>query len=161
MHVFHQKIIEIIHILWDIKRSFNQLGVMKKVIVVSLLLIGIFLIGSSGKAWATFICVNPEEYQCNFTQYVYGEVNFQGPFCANLCLNYPSSPDSLYVESLACDLYPSTGSKYLLGTCNTYSIGCSVELNGRSLTARFTGIEDNEGYVGILKCKPCNDCCAH
>jgi hypothetical protein len=135
---------------------------MKKVFVVSLLLVSIFLIDSSGEAFLTDGC---QEYQCSTIEGQHGEVYYYGEACVELCPDYPAYPNVLSGflsgDWIDCYLYPATGLKYLLGTADTnYGWGgCSVEKRGRSMTAKITYIQEGEGYVDIIKCTPCDDCC--
>jgi hypothetical protein len=134
---------------------------MKKIFFVSLILVSAFLIGSSGVAWAP--CMNYQQYQCTGTAYQYGEVDETYGTCVGLCLDYLSYADYDYLwgEWFNCYLYPATDNKHLLGTADTMYewAGCSVELRGRSLTAKLSYIEEDEGYIDVIKCTPCNDCC--
>jgi hypothetical protein len=132
---------------------------MKKVFVVSLLLVSIFLIGSSGKALAR--CLDYQEYECSVTGYQDGEVDFIDTDCLELCFDDGFEVD-IYSPFFYGYLYPATGSKNLLGTCYDYTYswtGCSVERRGRSITVKLSYIQEDDGYVVIHKCTPCDGCC--
>lgn len=132
-------------------------GYMKKVFLISLLLVIVFLIGSSGVALAS--CDYLQDYRCTVTKMQYGVTVSIFSDCMQLCYVGPNvylyDPFCVY-----CYLYPVTGDKYLLGNATTLwgLAGCYVELKGRSLTARLTFIEENQGYVDIIKCTPCDGC---
>jgi len=126
---------------------------MKKVFIVSLLLISIFLISNAELASAQ--C---QDYECTLFESAYGEFYDSSDTCVELC---PGDPYMLYGVWFTGYLYPATDSKYLLGTAFTSSdwAGCSVEHRGRSITAKLSYIQHGYGYVDILRCTPCNDCC--
>jgi hypothetical protein len=123
----------------------------------------IFLMGADGIAVTSNIAC--QDYECTTTETQYGEVNNHAGACMELCPNYPAYPNVLsgllFGYWIECYLYPATGSKNLLGTANTaYGwAGCSVERRGRSLTGKLSYIQEDEGYVDIIKCLPCNGCC--
>jgi hypothetical protein len=135
---------------------------MKKTFVISLILVGAFLIASSGEAFITDEC---QEYQCSTIEGQNGELYYYGEACVELCPDYPAYPNVLSGllsgDWIECYLYPTPGSKNLLGTANTnYGWGgCSVELRGRSMTSKITYIQEGEGYVDTMKCVPCDNCC--
>ena len=137
---------------------------MKKVVLVSLLLAGIFLIGSSGTAMAQ--CIDYQDYACDYIGSSYGGGLVIGTDCVTLCYddgfevgidNY-GGYDELYGF-----LYPATDNKNLLGTCYDYLsstwAGCSVEFKGRSIIFKISWIQDGYGWVGVEHCTPCNGCC--
>ena len=128
---------------------------MKKVLLISLLLVSIFIIGSSGEALAQ--C---QDYQCTVTLFQDGEVEEVGSTQVELCPFYISYPTYLTGYWFTCYLYPTTGSKHLLGTAATMAdwAGCSVEFKGRSLTAQLTYIQEDLGYANTFKCTPCDGC---
>ena len=134
---------------------------MKKVFVVSLLLVSAFLICSSGKALAR--CLDYQEYECSVTGYQDGEVDFIDTDCLELCFDDGFEVDINSSEGgFTCYLYPATGSKYLLGTADTIGSGwggCSVERRGRSIKIKLTLIQQGIGQEVILNCKPCDGCC--
>jgi len=132
---------------------------MKKVFVVSLLLVSIFLIGNAGVASAQ--CTNYQDYECNYTVYQYGQISAIGFDCIELCFD-----DGFEVYATDYDwfegwLYPATGSKNLLGAAYTGEgwAGFSMDFKGRSMTYRFSFIQGDAGYTETAKCKPCDDCC--
>ena len=130
---------------------------MKKVFVVSLLLVSIFLIGNVEVALAQ--CIDYHSYECTYTAYQYGEIDEMGTTCVGLC--YDDGFEVVgYGGWFSCYLYP-IDSKNLLGTANTaYDwAGCSVEFRGRSITAKLSYIQEDEGYIDILRCKPTNVGC--
>jgi hypothetical protein len=134
---------------------------MKKAFVISLLLVSIFLIGSAGVAWAPPPpCMDYQEYQCSVIGTQYGEVDFVDTDCVALC--YDGFEADIYSPFFYGYLYPATGSKNLLGTAYDYSYGwtgCSVERNGRSITVKVSYIQEDDGYVVIHTCTPCDNCC--
>ena len=132
---------------------------MKKIFLVSLLLAGIFLIGSSATAMAQ--CMDYQDYQCSVVGTQYGELDFFDTDCVSLCYD-----DGFEVDIISPFfygyLYPVAGSKNLLGTAYDYSFGwtgCSVEGKGRSITVKVSYIQDDDGYVVTHTCTPCNNCC--
>jgi hypothetical protein len=128
---------------------------MKKIIVVSLLLVSAFIIGSSGKALAQ--C---QDYSCSGIEKESGEVTDIYSTCLSMCSD--EFEVNVYGGWFECYLYPSTGSTNLLGTADTCCdgwAGCSVEFRGRSLRAKLSYIQENEEYTDTLKCKPCDNCC--
>jgi len=81
---------------------------MKKVFIVSLLLIGVFLIGSSGVALAQ--C---QQYQCTGNTSLYGVFeDYTYDTCVALC---PGDPYFLWSENFSGYLYP-IDTKNFLGT---------------------------------------------
>src|SRR4030042_3070681 len=131
---------------------------MKKVFLVSLLLLGVFLISSSGVALAQ--CMDWQEYQCSVIGTQYGEVDFIDTDCLALCFDDVFEVD-IYSPFFYGYLYPATGSKNLLGTAYDYEFGwtgCSVERRGRSIISKVSYIPEDDGYVVIHKCTPCDGC---
>jgi hypothetical protein len=132
---------------------------MKKVFVVSLLLVSIFLIGNAGVAVAQ--CNDYEQYSCTGILTQYGEiVASDNDSCIFLCLD--NFEIDLYYDYFQCYLYPAPDSKHLLGTAYDPAFGwagCSVDRRGRTITTKVTYIQDDDGYEGIVNCTPCNDCC--
>ena len=128
---------------------------MKNLFLISLILVSILLIGSSGTALAQ--C---QAYTCNVILFQYGEVDNLGPTQVELCPFYIDYPTYLNGYWFTCYLYPTAGSKHLMGTAATTDgwAGCSVEFKGRSLTAQLTYIQDDDGYTDIFKCTPCDSC---
>ena len=126
---------------------------MKKVLIVSLLLVSIFLIGNAEAALAQ--C---QQYDCSGIGTQYGEVFDIYTDCVELC-NFGDYYD-LYGFWFTGYLYPLDG-KHLLGTADTMGgwAGCSVELQRRSMTFTFSFIQDGNGYVDTMKCTPCDGCC--
>ena len=131
---------------------------MKKVFLVCLLLVGIFLIGSSGKALAA--CMDYRSYECTHTETQYGKITYMGTECVGLCYDDGFEVD-VYGNCFVCYLYPATDSKYLLGTANTCAgwSGCSVEFKGRSIIVKATNVQDDDGYEHLYKCTPTNVVC--
>ena len=125
--------------------------------VISLLVVNAFLICSSGTALAQ--CEYLQDYTCTVTKMQDGELDSIFTDCMELC--YDGFNVYFYdAFCVDCLLYPIDG-KNFMGTAATLWgwAGCSVELNGRSLTAKVTFIQDDDGYVDIIRCTPCNDCC--
>ena len=127
--------IDIIYSLWDIRIDLNQgRGTMKKVFVVSLLLVSIFLIGNAEVALAQ--CDLLQDYRCTVTRTQYGVVDSIFPDCVQLCYDgfdvYFYDPFCFY-----CYLYP-VGLKSLVGTANTLwgQAGCFVKTKGKKLIAQ-------------------------
>jgi hypothetical protein len=136
---------------------------MKKGFLISLLLVCAFLIGNTGKALADF-CSVYQEYECTYIDMQYGYVYGTGPDCIELCYDngFEVNAYSLMYDWFSGYLYPTPGSKNLLGTADIVDegwAGCSVEKRGRSMIMRFTYIQYGGGYVTIERCKACNDCC--
>jgi hypothetical protein len=125
-------------------------------VLLTVAFFGIFFMGADGIAQINnAVC---QDYQCTGTAYEYGEVVDSGASCVEFC-DYGFEVYATDYDLFEAWLYPATGSKNLLGTCDTYSIGCSVESRGRSIIANITYIEEGLGYVEILKCTPCDSCC--
>ena len=105
-------------------------------------------------------CTNNQQYSC------YGILTYDGEIvaddddsCIYLCLD--NFEVDLYYDYFHCYLFP-TDSKHMLGTVYDPAFhwgGCSVERRGGTLITKVTYVENGEGYIGIVKCKPCNDCC--
>ena len=137
---------------------------MKKIFLISLLLISAFLIGSAGVAWAPPPpCIDYQDYACTYSYSEEGMTDVVDTDCLTMC--YDNGFEVVvYGDCYTCYLYPVTGSRYLLGTANTCGgwAGCSVERRARSLTTKVTFIEYNMVVPGLEytnKCIPCNDCC--
>jgi hypothetical protein len=131
---------------------------MKKIIIVSLLLVGILLIYNSGVALADF-CSVYQVYECTRTETQYGETTYTGTECVELCYDNGFEVNA-EGNCFFCYLYPATGSKNLLGTATTCAgwAGCSVEFKGRSIIIKVTLIQSNNGSEEIYQCKPNNNC---
>jgi hypothetical protein len=132
---------------------------MKKVLLVSLLLVSIFLISSS-VATATPVCTNYQDYICNWNDTLYGEKYAAGTDCLKLCFDNEFEVDIndyAGVDEFYGYLYPAQDSKHLLGTAYDFVYhswaGCSVEFRGRSMITKLTYPEGNRGEVVVLKCK--------
>ena len=130
---------------------------MKKVLFISLLLIAVFLIGSAGVASA--LCSNFQDYTCKATEYHDGKLVSRWVNCVELCYD---NPFYVSIESPCFEgtLYPALDYDNLLGTADACGLsGCSVERNGRSIGVKLSYIEEDEGFVDVYNCTPCNDCC--
>ena len=153
------KKVDIFHILVDSRRNLNKGGGMKKTYIVSLLLLSIFLIASSGVALADF-CSDYQMYECSRIETQYGEITYTATECMELCYDFGFE---VYIEGFCFNgfLYPATDSRHLLGTTNTCAgwAGTSVEFKGRSIIVNLTGIQADNGYAEIYKCTPCTNCC--
>ena len=94
---------------------------MKKVFVVSLLLVSIFLIGNAEFAFA-YVCSHYRDYECTWTNRWYGEVQETGTDCMELCYDNGfevSINDYAGYNEVHGYLYPAPDNKHLLGTvCN-------------------------------------------
>ena len=135
---------------------------MKKIFVVSLLLVSVFLIGNSGTALAQ--CMDYQDYECTFVWYLDGAVDYVGvdPYCIELCFDdgfEVYATDYMWFEAW---LYPATDNRHLLGTIYDYYYsswgGCSIEFKGRSLIFSSSYIQDGNGWVLINRCTPSNNC---
>jgi len=126
---------------------------MKKVFVVSLLLISIFLIGNAEVALAQ--C---QDYQCTGNEMQYRVVTEYFNTCVELCTD--GDPYMLYGLWFSGYLYP-IDTKNFLGTANSaYGwTGCSVERKGSRIIAKLSYIQEDMGYTDIIRCTPCDDCC--
>jgi hypothetical protein len=133
-------------------------------VLLTVVFFGIFFNGSDSSALLSNL-VACQDYQCTTTEAKYGEVHSYAGACMELCPDYPAYPNVLsgllFGYWIECYLYPTPGSKNLLGTANTtYGWGgCSVEKRGRSFTARLTYIQEGQGFVDTMKCVPCDNCC--
>ena len=136
---------------------------MKKVVLVSLLLAGIFLIGSSGTAMAQ--CIDYQDYACDWIETQYGEMFDHDTDCVTLCYDdgfEVGIDDFGGYDVFYGYLYPATDNKNLLGTFYGYYLGwggCSVETKGRSIIITNTSIQDHNGWAVKFDCTPCNGCC--
>ena len=129
---------------------------MKKVFFVSLLLVSLFLIGSSGVASAQ----ECTDYECSWITTCDGEVDsIDYGWCIELCTDgfefYATDYD--WYEAW---LYPAPDDKHLLGTADTdYDwAGYSIEFKGRSLIGIFSFIQEDEGCVEVDHCVPSTNC---
>ena len=128
---------------------------MKKVLFISLLLVAVFLIASSGVASA--VCFNYQDYTCK------GHASHNGKFdgyrsdCVELCFDGPffvtisNSSPSWFVGTL----YPALDYENLLGTFDGkhMSGGISVEFSSRrSIRMMLSYIEEAAGYVDVFDC---------
>ena len=138
---------------------------MKKVLFISLLLVAVFLIGSAGVASAQ--CNFQQDYTCKVHVYKNGELSPATPYpdCVRLCYeDFAVDIDDLGGEDFwGCTLYPALDYQNLLGLLDSEDGpgGCSVEFpSRRSITVKLTFIEEDEGYVDVYNCTPCNNCCS-
>ena len=131
---------------------------MRRVILVSLLLVSLFLIGNAEMALAQ--CMDYRSYECTHTEKQYGEITYMGTECVGLCYDDEFQVD-VYGSCFECYLYPATDLKYLLGTADTCAgwSGCSVEFKGRSIIVNVTNVQDDNGYEHLYKCTPTNVGC--
>jgi len=125
---------------------------MKKVFIVSLLLVSIFLISNAEVASAQ--CMDYHSYECTIAQTQYGEITNTFNTCVGLC--YDDGFEVVAYGWFTAYLYPATDNRHLLGTANSANgwAGCSVEFKGRSLIGKLSYIQDDGGYVDIFKCTP-------
>ena len=137
---------------------------MKKVLFLSLLLVAVFLIGSSGVAVGA--CIDYQDYTCKAHVYQNGEFE-EPPFpdCVRLCYEdfAVDVNDEGGEDFWGCISYPALDYENLLGSFDSEfkSGGCSVEFSSRrSITVKLTFIEEDEGYVDVYNCTPCNNCCS-
>lgn len=129
---------------------------MKKVFVVLLLLVSIFLIGNAEFA-AAAAC---QDYQCRGTLTQDREFVETYDTCVELCYGNGFEV-GIYGDCFAGYLYTINKISLLgiAGTCYGLA-GCSVEGDRSTLiTVKLSYIENDEGYVELLKCKPCDNCC--
>ena len=136
---------------------------MKKVFLVSLLLAGIFLIGSLGTALAQ--CMDYQDYYCDGLVFLGGIYNDTWDDCIELCyddgfeVGFNDYAGDNYIYGY---LYPATDNKNLLGTfydVEYYWGGASIESNGRSRILKLSYTQDGSGWVVTFNCTPCNGCC--
>ena len=128
-------------------------------VLLTVAFLGIFFMGTDGIALTSNIAC--QDYECSVTGYQDGEVDFIDTDCLELCFDDGFEVD-IYSPFFYGYLYPATGSKNLLGTCYDYTYswtGCSVERRGRSITVKLSYIQEDDGYVVIHKCTPCDGCC--
>jgi hypothetical protein len=99
-------------------------------------------------------------YSCTGITTQHGDIIKKFYPCVDLCAD--DFEVNLIGIGFFCYLYPidSNHSKRLLGTVYTDNGwgGCSVELGGK-ITIKLTLIQENEGLVVTLRCKPCDNCC--
>ena len=137
---------------------------MKKVLFISLLLVAVFLIASSGVASA--VCSNYQDYTCKGYEYDKGKL-YPVPIsdCVELCYDDPFAVtinDTAGEDFWSCTLYPALDYEDLLGSLASVagSGGCSVEFpSRRSIKVTLTFIEDDDGIVDVFNCTACNNCC--
>jgi hypothetical protein len=128
-------------------------------VLLTVAFLGIFFMGTDGIAQINNVAC--QDYECSVTGTQYGEAAFTSNDCVGLCYDDGFEVD-IYSPFFYGYLYPVTGSKYLLGTAYDYKFGwtgCYVERNGRSIIVKVSYIEDDDGYVVIHKCTPCDGCC--
>jgi hypothetical protein len=136
---------------------------MKKVLFTSLLLVSVFLIGSSGVALAQ--CSNYQDYTCSAYVYLHGENIEQFTSCVELCyddgfgvgITGPSFTGYLY------PIGPPQDQDYFLGTFSetTWGFGgCFLDRQRKRIHVEFSFIQDGGGVVDKFKCKECDDCCS-
>ena len=132
---------------------------MKKVFFISLLLISVFLIGSSGVASAQ--CMDYQDYECQYTVYQYGYIDGGVDYdCIEVCFDDGFEVYATDYGFFETWLYPAPGKKNLLGVADTGAgwAGFSMEFNGRSMTYKFSFIQDDDGYTEKGTCIPSNNC---
>ena len=136
---------------------------MKKVLLVSLILAGICLIGSSGTAMAQ--CINYQDYACDWMGMQDGEMYGIDTDCVTLCYDdgFEVRVDDFGGGNFFYGyLYPATDPRHLLGTFYDPGYGwggSGLEFKGVSMILKNTYIQDGSGYVLLWKCTPCNGCC--
>jgi len=135
---------------------------MKKVFIVSLLLISIFLIGSTEMAFAQWTL-----YCCDGMVREDGEVQYT---TSDSCMglyddgSFEVGIDMLgsVIDTYGGTLYPAPDSKHLLGTIEGIAFGwggCSVEFKGVQALVKITWVQDDNGWVTTYTCTPSNNCC--
>ena len=126
-------------------------------VLLTVAVFGIFFMGTDGIAQINNMAC--QEYQCEGTGMLEGEVIGTEPTCVELCQD--DFDAILYGYWFGCYLYPAANQKHLMGTASTYIgwAGCSVERKGTSIIAHVSYIQDGYGYVELFKCTPCNNCC--
>ena len=136
---------------------------MKKVLFISLLLIAVFLIGSSGVAVGA--CIDYQDYTCKVHVYQNGEVVDTTSDCVTLCYQDFAVliSDEGGVGFFEGTLYPALDYEDLLGTFDSVQAGmggCSVEFpSRRSIKVALTLIEQGARVVDVFNCTACNKCC--
>jgi len=127
---------------------------MKKVFVVSLLLVSIFLIGNAEVALANGDC---QDYECTYISTCDGEFDGGGKQCVELCT------DGFFYGDIGaywfdCDLLALNHKSWLgEGGSMGGDIGCSVNLSGRAMTLVISLTEVD--CIERNTCVPCDDCC--
>jgi len=131
---------------------------MRKSYLFTVLLILLFIgtLVMTNNAWA--VPMNCQDYQCTGTYSQYGVVISTYDTCVELCTG--GDPYNLYGLWFFGYLYP-IDSKNFLGTASSVDgwAGCSVERKGRTITVQLTYMQQDNGYIDIIRCTPCNDCC--
>ena len=129
---------------------------MKKVFILSLFLISIFLIGNAEVALAQG--EGCQDYECTGVVTCEGEYNGTYEECVTLCTDgFYGDIDSYW---FGCSLLSLDGKHYLgEGGSMGGDIGCSVSFSGRSMTLIISGTEDE--CIGRNICVPCDECCEH
>ena len=135
---------------------------MKKILFISLLVVTVFLVGSSGVASAS--CTNYQDYSCPGNAWEFGMDNGSRSNCVEFCYDDGFSVGVYNIPVFFNGtLYPATSNEHLLGTFYDYDWmawgGLSVDRKGRSIIVKLTEIEDGDGWVDIYNCTPCNNCC--
>jgi hypothetical protein len=129
--------------------DFNQGGDMKKVFVVPLLLVGIFLIGN---AEAVFLG-NCPCYQCNLKTLCPNGDSLEFPESVRLCMDEGSA--TIEGQCLGCFLGGKSlfsSNKNFIGSgssCWGHNSGCSAILRGRLMTI---DLYDEFGCMTQLRC---------
>jgi len=137
---------------------------MKKVLFISLLLVAVFLIGSSGVAVGAS-CIDYQDYSCKVYVYKEGGLVKTVPDCVKLCYEAfgVTINDSFGKDLFNGTLYPALDDEDLLGTYNSVPGmgGCSVEFpSRRSINVRLAAIQQDSGFVYVFRCAECDNCCS-
>ena len=135
---------------------------MKKVLFISLLLVAVFLIGSTGVE--SVVCNFEQDYTCKVHGYKNGTLGGTDSDCVTLCYQDFAVliSDEGGVGFFEGTLYPALDYEDLLGTFNSQNGtgGCSVEFpSRRSIKVALTLIEQGARVVDVFNCTACNKCC--
>jgi hypothetical protein len=132
---------------------------MKKVFFVSLLLVSIFLIGSSGKAFANGEC---QWYQCSGKYLCLDGESGEWEDCVEICIDEGSarigSPYWFGCDLGGISLFGSNKNFVGVGDSTEGLLGCSVSLRGRSMTVDLYEIESIPPCLDQLKCVKNDEC---
>ncbi len=154
------KKVDVFFILWDTIINFNQRrGDMKKVFVVLLLLVSVFLIGNSKVALAVADDGGCQLYQCT-GKYSCGEGIEEWEECVELCL-YGDGFAEIGGLGWGCgiggrSLFSSNKNFVGLGGSSwSQYLGCSVDLRGNSMTV---DLYDESNCMVQLRCVKSESC---
>ena len=159
MSVVIYKETDIIYTLGVIRKKFNQGGYMKKVFVISLILVSIFLISNAEAGSVTSEC---KCYQCAVKYSVGQVISWEDTDNVQMCISedgYAGTTGSnlpWYCDLGGRSLFSSKKDFLGLGYAQwSQGQGCSVQLRGRSMTI---DLYDSYGGMTQFRCVQGSEC---